>query len=217
MSSWGNNDNSANAPLWAAATVKLEPTRSNVEDLFDNTTQDYFIDGEAVGLFGVDANESDVAGHVHTGWVLRTEGSGGRAGRVQQEVLVALSNMKGDADGQTYANVTITLTGPSGASVLSNTSYANSAVFTVTPTLKGNTAATLTYQWYVNTADGSLGWTTVANGTPANTNYAGGTTASLSVKPADTTADTYVYRAIVTAADQGVSATSANATVTVSA
>lgn len=217
MSSWGNNDNSANAPLWAAATVKLEPTRTNVESLFDNTTADAFIANTTIGLFGVDADEAEVVGNVHTGWVLKTTGSGGRAGRVQQEVLVALNTMKVDGDAQVYANVKITLSGPTGASVLSNTSYANSAVFTVTPTLKGNTAAALTYQWYVNTADGSLGWTTVANGTPANTNYAGGTTASLSVKPADTTADTYVYRAIVTAADQGVSATSANATVTVSA
>ena len=217
MSSWGNNDNSANAPLWAAATVKLEPTRTNVESLFDNTTADEFIANTTIGLFGVDADEAEVVGNVHTGWVLKTTGAGGRAGRVQQEVLVALSTLNVDSDAQQYANVKITLSGPTGASVLSNTSYANSAVFTVAPTLKGNTAATLTYQWYVNTADGSLGWTTVADGTPANTNYAGANPASLSVKPADTTADTYVYRAIVTAADQGVSATSANAAVTVSA
>lgn len=228
MSSWGNNDNAANAPYWAvnstivnaedAVLVAAAPTAANVALLYGNTTPNVYTAGETIGLFGVDTQEVAVSGQVaHTGWVLKTTGSGGRAGRVQQEVLVALSTMKVDGDAQQYANVKITLSGPTGASVLSNTSYANSAVFTVTPKLTGNTAATLTYQWYVNTADGSLGWTEVADGTPANTNYAGANTASLSVKPADTTANTYVYRAIVTAADQGVSATSANAAVTVSA
>ena len=216
MSSWGNNDNAANAPLWAAATVKLEPNRTNVTHLYGNTTANEFIANTTIGLFGVDTDEAEVDGNVHTGWVLKTTGSGGRAGRVQQEVLVALSTLKLDGDGQSYANVKITLSSTSAASTLSNTSYANSAIFTVTPTLKGNTSASLTYQWQVNNASGSLGWTNVTNGTPANTNYSGGTTATLSVKPADTTVNTYRFRAIVTAANQGVTATSANGTVTVS-
>lgn len=33
----------------------------------------------------------------HAGWVRRTEGSGGRAGRVSYEVLVAGSSISGDA------------------------------------------------------------------------------------------------------------------------
>ena len=36
-------------------------------------------------------------GIAHTGWVLRTEGTGGRAGRVQYEVLVAMSEVTSDA------------------------------------------------------------------------------------------------------------------------
>lgn len=36
-------------------------------------------------------------GIAHTGWVLRTEGTGGRAGRVQYEVLVAMSEVISDA------------------------------------------------------------------------------------------------------------------------
>ena len=32
----------------------------------------------------------------HAGWVLRTAGTGGRAGRVQTEVLVAMGSMSGD-------------------------------------------------------------------------------------------------------------------------
>lgn len=35
---------------------------------------------------------------IHAGWVLRKEGSGGRAGRVQIETLVAMGSMTGDGD-----------------------------------------------------------------------------------------------------------------------
>jgi len=225
MSSWGNNDNAANAPYWAvnstivnAAGVKASaaaPTAANVALLYGNTTADVYTTGETIGLFGVDAQEADVA-NIHTGWVLKTTGSGGRAGRVQQEVLVALSEMKApDGDAQVYANVSITLTGPDGATVVANTSNANSATFTVSPALVGNTSATLAYQWQVNSNTGALGWTNVANSTPTNTGYVGGTTATLLVYPKTAAANAYVFRAVVTAADQGVSATSANATITI--
>ena len=225
MSSWGNNDNAANAPYWAvnstivnAAGVKASaaaPTAANVALLYGNTTADVYTSGETIGLFGVDAQEADVA-NIHTGWVLKTTGSGGRAGRVQQEVLVALSEMKApDGDAQIYANVGITLTGPSNATVTSNTSNANFATFTVSPALVGNTSATLSYQWQVNSNTGALGWTNVANSTPTNTGYLGGTTATLLVYPKTAAANAYVFRAVVTAADQGVSATSANATITI--
>lgn len=222
MSSWGNNDNAANAPYWAvnstiahASPSRATPTAANVALLYGNTTPDMYITGETIGLFGVDAQESKVNHAAHSGWVLKTTGSGGRAGRVQEEVLVALSNMIGDGDAQIFANVAITLAAIGSKSVYANTSNANTAVFTVTPTLTGNTAAALTYQWQVDNASGSLGWTNVANGTPANTTYSGATTASLTVIPYATDANTYVYRAIVTAADQGVTATSANGSITV--
>jgi hypothetical protein len=226
MSSWGNNDNAANAPYWAVNSTILNvadaerfgsaPTSANVAKLYGNTTADVYHTGQTIGLFGVDAQESLVSHAQHTGWILRTTGSGGRAGRVTHEVLVALSEMKGpDGDAQQYANVTITLTGPSSALVTSNSSNANSATFTVSPALVGNTSAALTYQWQVNSNTGALGWTNVANNTPTATGYAGGTTASLQVVPFNATANQYVVRAIVTAADQGVSVTSSNATVTI--
>ncbi len=122
----------------------------------------------------------------------------------------------GDGDAQLFPNVSISLVTTTSATVVANASYANSATFVVTPTLTGNTAAALTYQWQVNDAAGSLGWTNVADGTPANTNYTGGTTTTLLVKPADVTANNYKLRVTVTAADQGVSVTSSNSTVFVS-
>ena len=219
MSSWGNNDNAANTPLWAAMSVKRAPNSTNQTALFDNTTQDTFITGRADGVFGISVDEAAAKhGNLHTGWVLRTEGSGGRAGRVQEEVLVALSNMSADGkdgDAQVYANVSISLSGPSNGSVLANaTYYANVVSFTTTPTLDGNTAATLTYQWQYNNVSGSSGWANI----PANTNpihWSGATTSTLQARPATTANNNTVLRVVVTAADEGVTATSANALLTV--
>lgn len=48
--------------------------------------------------YGVDTTETGVtAGVTHAGWVRRTVGTGGRAGRVFHETLVAASSMTGDA------------------------------------------------------------------------------------------------------------------------
>jgi len=227
MSSWGNNDNAANAPYWAvnstivnAADVKAAaaaPTAANVALLYANTQADAYTAGETIGLFGVDAQEASTSNRVHTGWVLRTTGSGGRAGRVQEEVLVAMSAFGADGvdgDAQTYANVSITLSGPSNGSVVANAEFANVVSFTVTPTLDGDTSATLTYQWQYNNADGSAGWANV----PANTNpiqWSGKTSATLQARPATTANNGTVLRVVVTAADEGVTATSANAILTV--
>ena len=82
MSSWGNNDNAANVPLWAAASVFLAPTSANTTALFDNVTQDAFVANATIGVFGVDAQEAGAeSAAAHTGWVLRTVGVGGRAGK----------------------------------------------------------------------------------------------------------------------------------------
>lgn len=222
MSSWGNNDNSANAPYWAVNSAiapanpnRAAPTAANVALLYGNTSSGVYTTDETIGLFGLDSQEIAVLGDkgAHTGWVLKTQGSGGRANRVQYETLVALSTVIKDGDAQLFPNVSISLVTTTSATVVANASYANSATFVVTPTLTGNTAAALTYQWQVNDAAGSLGWTNVVNGTPANTNYTGGTTTTLLVKPADTTANNYRLRVTVTAADQGVSVTSSNSTV----
>ena len=53
---------------------------------------------------------------------------------------------------------------------------------------------------------------------PANTNpihWSGATTGTLQARPATTANNNTVLRVVVTAADQGVTATSANATLTV--
>ena len=107
MSSWGNNDNAANAPYWAVSSaimnaadveaVAAAPDAANVALLYANTTANAYTSGETIGLFAIDSQEIGAQGHglgAHTGWNLKTTGSGGRAGRTQIETLVALAKEK---------------------------------------------------------------------------------------------------------------------------
>jgi hypothetical protein len=227
MSSHGKYDNAANAPYWAvnstivnATNVKANysaPTADNVALLYANTTADVYTAGETIGLFGVDANEINVDGKVaHQGWVLRTTGSGGRAGRVQQEVLVAISNFNGDDEDTTYQDAIITIgTNPSANSV--QFGGGRVASFTVAASItSGNTAAPLTYQWQRSATLGGS-YVNVSNGTPANTTYSGGTTATLTVTPTFTDANNNYYRVTVSATTTGASTTSTPVKLTVTA
>ena len=230
MSSWGNHDNAANAPYWAVNSTVMnvteteqwhsEPTASNVAVLYANTSANLWTDRTTVGLFGVDVQEVgslEGGSHrgAHTGWILRTVGQGGRANRIQEEVLVAMNTMgyeSTDGDAQTYANVSIALSGPSDGSVVSEASYANVVSFTVVPTLTGNTSASLTYQWQYLNGSGAM------VSIPANTapiRWANPTTATLQARPKTTANNGTVLRVVVTAPDQGVTAVSSNVTLTV--
>ena len=63
MSSWGNYDNAANSPLWAAHSVNLKANSTNISTVFNNTTANSFavntsgggqrFSNVTVGLFGI--------------------------------------------------------------------------------------------------------------------------------------------------------------------
>jgi len=95
MSLFGKRDQYSDAPKSAA-----NDKGDTGQEMFGNTTADAFVTGVTTGVFGVDAAESAAArstrGSVPPGWVLRTEGSGGRAGRVTHETL-ACTGITGDA------------------------------------------------------------------------------------------------------------------------
>jgi hypothetical protein len=98
MAQWTMTDGAAGSPLWA--NNQLNVTKNKTE-LYLNVTAENVIANVAVGVFGVDtsemANTSSESDKVtHAGWVLRTEGTGGRSGRVQYETLVAAGSMTGD-------------------------------------------------------------------------------------------------------------------------
>ena len=106
MSLWGNLDAANNAPKFAG-TGGIGLT-ANTQQLFSNTTfattsTSLGRAGQAIGVFGLSAVEASNTGagkantaSAHAGWVMRKEGTGGRAGRIQTETLVAMGSMTGD-------------------------------------------------------------------------------------------------------------------------
>ena len=210
MSLWNNTDANTSAPIFAPMYVQQAPTQENVDNLYGNTTVEVIVAGETVGLFGVDTNEVSAVGNAaaHAGWILRTTGSGGRAGRVQEETLIAMGSLSDDAsDDATYPDARLSIiTQPSNASITAG----NAATFTVVVDAAPQSAV-LSFAWEV---DAGAGFVAAANGTPANTTYAGATSASLVVTPTTTEANTALYR--VTVSSPGaVSVTTANSVLTV--
>ncbi|QMP83820.1 MAG: hypothetical protein [Caudoviricetes sp.] len=204
MAQWGKNDAASNSVLWAPTSVKLAPNTDNRDALFGNTTADAVITGVTVGQYGVDANEVAAGGGKvsHTGWVLQTTGSGGRAGRVMTEVLVAGGiNVSPDAEDTSFPDYTLRITTqPSGNTA--NTTAGQNATFRVvgasTPA-----GATLGYAW------------TYANGTTLATgaNVGVTSTANLVVNSAVVTVNTAFKVAV--SATGAATVTSSNATLTI--
>ncbi len=92
MSSWTIADSAAGAPLWAAAQLNVAPSTANRTSLYQNASADTFITGATHGLFNYNTSETQSGKIAHTGWVLKTTGSGGRAGRVSYTTLVCLTS-----------------------------------------------------------------------------------------------------------------------------
>jgi len=103
MALWSNTDANTSAPKYVTSYLNVSQSSANINLAYGNTTTSAFITGANVGIFGVDTSEmantsaNTVASRpAHAGWVLRTAGTGGRAGRVKTEVLVAMGSMTGD-------------------------------------------------------------------------------------------------------------------------
>ena len=95
MSSWAKSDAFGSAPLWALSSVNKAPIAANMGaaasgKLFNNATASNLIAGITRGLFNYAAGEFPAGSH--QGWVLKTTGSSGRAGRVTGETLVCLTS-----------------------------------------------------------------------------------------------------------------------------
>ena len=151
MALWGNLDAANNAPL-NGGTEGIGLV-ANTQQLYANTTlatQDTTLGraGMTIGVFGVDAQEqrAEATQGGHAGWVLRKTGSGGRAGRVHVETLVAMGSMTGDGSDDTpYPDTKITIT----TQPLSNAAFTSGGDLTLTVVATStNPASTLTYQWY---------------------------------------------------------------------
>lgn len=186
MTSWGNTDDAANSVYYAPAQFNKTANTTNRDALFGNTTADAFVTGAKVGQFGVSTAETQALRDgantkvAHAGWNLRIEGTGGRAGRVQMETLVAMGSLTGDAaDDAVIPDYKLRVTTqPANAS--GNSTANESKTFTVaarsTPT-----GATLGYLWqYTSTPGNTSTWTTTA----AVSGFSNQTTATLTVNSA---------------------------------
>ena len=141
----------------------------------------------------------------HAGWNLRVEGTGGRAGRVQYETLVAMSSISNDAsDDAVVPDYKINIT----TNPANRTSYATNnqiGTFTVAGTTTPS-GGTLGYFWQKHNG------TVFANLSNAGA-YSNTTTATLSVL-ANTASNGEIYRAGVTVTG-GATAFSSNAVITI--
>lgn len=146
MSQWGKNDNASNSVLWAVTGFNKAPTSTNQTNFFGNTTSDAFITGAKVGQFGVDENEIAANPAVtHTGWTIRKEGSGGRAGRIQYETIVAGGVPNDASDDTSFPDYALTFTlQPSTAS---GNASADAVVTFTANAASTPTGATIVYKW----------------------------------------------------------------------
>jgi hypothetical protein len=113
---------------------------------------------EKTSVYGVDEAETTAKqGKVaHAGWVKITEGTGGRAGRVHYETLVAASSMTGDAEDTKFQDLTILInTQPANRSVTAPAATTFTVAASTTP-LGGS----LTFQWQILVSDT---WTNLTN------------------------------------------------------
>lgn len=151
MALYGKSDAASNVSVIVTSTVQATQNTSNRDALYGNTTADAFVTGETVGIFGVDVGEAQAARAgantrvVSPGYQLRTVGSGGRAGRVQMETLVAVRLSTDASDDAVVPDYQLFVaTQPSNATGdISNNDISTFAV------VAGSTpaGATFTYQW----------------------------------------------------------------------
>lgn len=195
MPQWGSKDQANNSVLWAGALVAKTANVANRDALYGNAT--------ATGIFAVNAAEQTASDgkYASTGWVKRTVGTGGRAGRILTETLVAIGITTDGSDDATIPdNGILITTQPAPRSVTAPAG----TTFTVAATSTANAAVTV--QWQANTGSG------YANLSNAGV-YSNVTTATLSISNS-TGLNAVRYRAVLSSSG-ATSVNSAGALLTV--
>ena len=171
MPLWTSTDNANGVPISASAQFNKTPNSANRNAIYSNTTANSFVAGETVGVFGVGAGEqaASLGAITHTGWNLKHQGTGGRAGRVFYECLVA-GGFVSDASVAGLAARIIQLSiQPSNKTVNNNLATTFSVGAVTTPS-----GGSITYQWKANTGSGFANLTNVGV-------YSNVTTSTLSI------------------------------------
>lgn len=130
MALWGKNDAASNAVFSVPAQLNKTANAANRTALYGNTTVGAFVTKTAKGQVAVDGAEIKVAGSgkaaAHTGWHLRTVGTG------------PLESLVITAGGSGYNNTdTITISGGSANGSATMTTNATGGIITVTITANG--------------------------------------------------------------------------------
>lgn len=204
MALWGNKDNAANSDIAAVIQYRKGVTSANQTSLYKNVTANAFVTNEIVGQFAVDTQEMAAsapgrAKPTHSGWVLRKEGTGLRAGRVTYEVLVATGSIATDGTDDTYFPDYRIVIGTQPT----NANGAGNVTLTVAATSVPS-GATLSYAWQRNAG---AGWIAVPNTAGI---YFNNTSPTLTANAAVANANT--FRVLVSATGANT-VTSANAAV----
>lgn len=205
---WGKNDFANNSPKFAVNQVRKQIDTANVTELFSNTTSGVY-GNYAAGQFGVSVGEmaavreAAAARPAHAGWVLRKEGTGGRAGRVHIETLVAMKSITNDNEDTIFADYVIVIdTQPSNSSA--NT---NDPINLVVSARTVPTGGTLAYAWQRAQANGV--WLAVSSAGI----FSGANTNNLAISN-NATLHNNVFRVLITSAG-AANVYSTNATVTI--
>jgi hypothetical protein len=164
MAQWGKTDTSTDTIMWVGSLNKKKPSVANAVEMYANTT--------APGVFAIAPGEINAmeGAPTHAGWVLRKVGSGGRAGRISYETLVATGSITGDSADAVTPNILLAFTTPPGErNVAAPTATTFTVVASATPT------AVISYQWQVKV--GAAAYVNVVNGGV----YTNATTATLNI------------------------------------
>lgn len=199
---WGNKDVASNSDIAATMYVNKATTTANQTALYGNTLAGTFVTNVAYGQFAVDTKEAQANPAIpHAGWVLRKEGTGGRAGRVTYEVLVATGSIATDGTDDTNIPDYVLRFTTQPSSVSAQTGNVN----IVSSVTSRPTGATLSYKWQRWTGSA---WADIANTAGVWTNNTSPTlVANVEVANANT------VRVVVSASGANT-ITSGNATIT---
>jgi len=183
MTLWNNTDANTSVPKWIGSQFNQAPGQVSADLLYANNMTDVVVSGANVGTFGVSAGEQvakafDTSGAntgwggnaaadgvpTHAGWVVRTLGTGGRAGRVTYETMVAMGSMTGDGSGDTiFPDYTINIWQHPSA----NTANAGAQnVFFRANATSVPDGATLNYRWHKAIPPDNNVWVALANTAP---------------------------------------------------
>lgn len=180
MPTFGRKDLANNAPLWALTQIpNTAPNTSNMTAVYANASA-----SKAVYA----ANSSEAYGNkygIGPGWFIVQRGTGGRAGRVQMEQLVAGLDIANNADDSAIllTQRVATITGPTSKSVTNNTANGFVVSYTTIPS-----GLTLSVQWQIN-ANGA-GYANIANAGI----YTNATALSLGIANVTSTLNNATYR-----------------------